>query len=32
MDAFFKHQDGDVLGGWTQPLGSRVVQHATYSS
>jgi outer membrane cobalamin receptor len=31
MDAFFKHSDGDFLGGWSQPLGSRVVQRASYS-
>jgi vitamin B12 transporter len=30
MDAFFRHRDGDVLGGWTQPLGARVVQQASY--
>jgi len=31
MDAFFRHRDGDLLGGWTQPLGSRFVQQASYS-
>lgn len=31
MDALFEHTDSDVLGGWDQPLGSRVVQHASYS-
>ena len=31
MDAFFRHRDGDVLASWSQPLGSRVVQRASYS-
>jgi vitamin B12 transporter len=31
LDAFFRHRDGDVLGAWTQPLGSHVVQRASYS-
>jgi vitamin B12 transporter len=31
MDAFFKHTDTNILGGWDQPIGSRVVQHAGYS-
>ena len=31
MDAFFRHRDGSVLGGWNQPLGSRVAQQASYS-
>ncbi len=31
MDAFFRHRDGSVLGGWNQPLGSRVTQQASYS-
>jgi vitamin B12 transporter len=31
MDAFFRHRDGDVLGGWTQPLGARVMQQASYA-
>ena len=31
MDAFFRHSDGDFLGGWNQSLGSRVTQQASYS-
>ena len=31
MDAFFRHRDGSVLGGWNQPLGSRVTQQVSYS-
>jgi outer membrane cobalamin receptor len=31
MDAFFRHRDGNLLTGWTQPLGSRVVHQASYS-
>jgi vitamin B12 transporter len=31
MDAFFKHSDGDVRAGWTQPLNPHVVQDASYS-
>ena len=31
MDAFFRHRDGSVLGGWNQPLGSRVTQQTSYS-
>jgi vitamin B12 transporter len=31
MDAFFRHRDGSVLGGWNQPLGSRVTQQTRYS-
>ncbi len=31
MDAFFRHSDGDVLGGWNQSLGSRVTHQASYS-
>lgn len=31
MDAFFRHRDGSLLGGWNQPLGSRVTQQASYS-
>jgi len=31
MDAFFRHRDGSVLGGWNQPIGSRVTQQASYS-
>lgn len=31
MDAFFRHDDGNVLVGWNQTLGSRVVHQASYS-
>jgi vitamin B12 transporter len=31
MDAFFRHRDGSILGGWNQPLGSRVTQQTSYS-
>ena len=31
MDAFFQHRDGSFLGGWNQPLGSRVTQQTSYS-
>lgn len=31
MDAFFRHRNGNVLGGWNQPLGSRITQQASYS-
>ena len=31
MDAFFRHRDGSVLGGWNQPIGSRVTQQTSYS-
>ncbi len=31
MDAYFRHRDGSLLGGWNQPLGSRVTQQASYS-
>ena len=31
MDAHFKHHDGRFLGGWNQPLGSRVTQQTSYS-
>lgn len=31
MDAFFRHRNGSVLGGWNQPLGSRVTQQTSYS-
>jgi vitamin B12 transporter len=31
MDAFFRHRDGSFLGGWNQPLGSRVTHRASYS-
>lgn len=31
MDAFFRHRDGSVQGGWNQPLGSRVAQQTSYS-
>jgi len=31
MDAYFRHRDGSVLGGWNQPIGSRVTQQTSYS-
>jgi vitamin B12 transporter len=31
MDAHFRHRDGSLLGGWNQPLGSRVTQQTSYS-
>ena len=31
MDAFFRHRDGSVRGGWNQPLGSRVTQQTSYA-
>jgi vitamin B12 transporter len=31
MDAHFRHRDASVLGGWNQPLGSRVTQQTSYS-
>ena len=31
MDAFFKHHNESVLGGWNQPLGSRVTHQTSYS-
>ena len=31
MDAFFRHRDGSVLGGWNQPIGARVTQQTSYS-
>lgn len=31
LDAFFEHRDGHVLGGWSQPLGSRATHQASYS-
>jgi outer membrane cobalamin receptor len=31
MDAFFRHRDGSVLGGWNQPIGSRVTQQTSYT-
>jgi vitamin B12 transporter len=31
LDAFFRHRDGSFLGGWNQPLGSRVTQQTSYS-
>jgi vitamin B12 transporter len=31
MDAFFRHRDGTVLGGWNQPIGSRMTQQTSYS-
>jgi outer membrane cobalamin receptor len=31
MDAFFRHRDVSFLGGWNQPIGSRVTQQTSYS-
>ena len=31
MDAYFRHRDGSFLGGWNQPLGSRLTQQASYA-
>ena len=31
MDAFFRHRDGSFLGGWSQPLGSRVTHQTSYA-
>jgi len=31
MDAHFRHRDGHFLGGWNQPVGSRVTQQASYA-
>jgi vitamin B12 transporter len=31
MDAFFRHRDASILGGWNQPIGSRVTQQSSYS-
>ena len=31
MDAFFRQRDGSFLGGWNQPIGSRVTQQTSYS-
>ena len=31
MDAFFRNRDGSVLGGWNQPIGSRMTQQTSYS-
>ena len=31
MDAFFRHRDGSFLGGWNQPLGSRVTHQTSYA-
>ena len=31
MDASFRHRDGSFLGGWNQPLGSRITHQASYS-
>jgi len=31
LDAFFQHRNGSVLGGWNQPIGSRVTQQTNYS-
>ena len=31
MDAYFRRRDGSMLGGWNQPIGSRVTQQTSYS-
>ena len=31
MDAFFDHKDGAFLAGWDRPVGSSVMQRASYS-
>ncbi len=31
MDAFFRHRDANFLGGWNQPIGSRVTQQTSYT-
>lgn len=31
MDAYFRHRNGSILGGWNQPIGSRVTQQTSYS-
>jgi len=31
MDASFRHRDGNFLGGWNQPIGSRVTQQTRYT-
>lgn len=31
MDAFFRHQDASVLGGWNQTIGTRVAQQTSYT-
>ena len=31
MDAFFRRRDGSFLGGWNQPVGTRVTQQTSYS-
>ncbi|RPI52224.1 MAG: TonB-dependent receptor, partial [Acidobacteria bacterium] len=31
MDASFRHRDGSFLGGWNQPIGSRVMQQTRYT-
>lgn len=31
MDAFFRHRDGALSGGWNQTLGSRVTQQGGYA-
>lgn len=31
MDAHFRHRDHHLLGSWSQPLGSRVTQRASYA-
>ncbi len=31
MDAHFRHRDASFLGGWSQPIGSRVTQQTSYT-
>ena len=31
MDAHFRHRDGSFLGGWNQPIGTRLTQQTSYS-
>jgi outer membrane cobalamin receptor len=31
MDAHFRHRDGSFLGGWNQPIGTRLTQRTSYS-
>jgi vitamin B12 transporter len=30
-DAFFRHREGAFLGGWNQPIGTRLTQRSSYS-
>ena len=31
MDANFRHRDGSFLGGWNQPIGTRITQQTSYA-